>query len=142
MIEIDIPTIDPLQHEPKIFMGMSSRQILCIVPGVSLGIGLFMLTYKWSSDIAIISTGLAVGPAVCLGWLKPYNMKFEQYVKLVYFNTFVANQKRIYKTDNEQELKLVTIKDRQELENKQKEQALEEKKKKKENKNKKKGLEG
>ena len=145
MIEIDIPSIDPLQHEPKIFLGMSSRQILCIVPGIGLGMALFMLTYKWSTDIAVILTALCVVPAVCLGWVKPYNMKFEQFVKLWYFNTFVANQRRIYKSDSEQERKLVTIKEAEELEKKQKEQELVEKKKKrnKAKKNKEeKGMEG
>ena len=138
MIEIDIPSIDPIQHKPKIFLGMTSRQILCLVPGVALGAALFMLTYKMSLDIAVIAVGVAVIPSVCMGWLTPYNIKFEDYVKLVYFNNFVANQKRIYKSDNEEEMKLLTIKERQELEKKQKVQELERKKKAKslENKNK------
>lgn len=134
MIEIDIPSIDPIQHEPKIFFGMTSRQCICIVPGVALGVGLFMLTYGINQDLAIISCGLAVAPAVCLGWVSPYNMKFEQYLRLLWFNTFVSNPKRIYKTDNEQEVKLLTIKERQELEKKQKAQEIEEKKKSKKNK--------
>lgn len=142
MIEIDIPSIDPLQHEPKIFLGMSSRQILCLVPGLIVGVALFVATYQKSMDTAVVLTGLSVAPAVCFGWLKPYNMKFEQYIKLWYFNTFVANQKRIYKTDLAQEQKLLTIKEREELEKKQKEKELAEKKKNKENKKSKKGLEG
>ena len=131
MIEIDIPSIDPIQHEPKVFMGMTARQILCIVPGVGLGILFFMLTKDINQDLAVISCGLAVGPAVCLGWLKPYNMKFEQYVKLLYFNTFVANPKRIYKTDMAEEVKLPSIKERQEKEQQQKAEAFERRKSKK-----------
>ena len=135
MIEIDIPSIDPMQHEPKIFIGMTSRQCLCIVPGVGVGAALFALTHGISQDLAIILCGLAVAPAVCLGWIAPYNMKFEQYIKLLWFNTFVSNPKRIYKTDNEQESKLLTIKERQELEKQQRARDLAEKKKNK-NKNK------
>jgi hypothetical protein len=134
MIEIDIPSIDPIQHEPKIFFGMTSRQCLCITPGVIIGVTLFMLVKDLSLDLAVILLGLAVAPAVCMGWLSPYNMKFEKYVQLVWFNTFVANPKRIYKTDNEEEVKQLTIKERQEQEKKQKVQAMEKKKKEKINK--------
>lgn len=136
MIEIDIPTIDPLQHEPKIFFGMTSRQCLCIVPGVAIGVTLFMLTKSISIDVGIVLMALAVIPAACMGWLTPYNMKFEQYVKLVWFNTFVSNPKRIYKTDNEVEIKKPTIKERQELEKQNKALELEKKKKIKNQKNK------
>lgn len=129
MIEIDIPSIDPIQHEPKIFFGMTSRQCLCIVPGVLLGVGLFLLTYKTNRELAMILCAIGVGPFICLGWYAPYNMKFEQYVKLIWFNTFVSNPKRIYKTDSEQEIKLLTIKERQELEKKEQTRELEEKKK-------------
>lgn len=137
MIEIDIPSIDPIQHEPKIFLGMTSRQCLCITPGVALGAALFALFYKYSLDLAVITLGIAVIPAVCMGWCSPYNMKFEQFMKLVWFNTFVSNPKRIYKTDSEDEVKLLTIKERQELEKKNKAKSLEDKKKKKNDKSRK-----
>ena len=140
MIEIDIPSIDPIQHEPKIFFGMTTRQILCIVPGVIIGAALFALFYKSSMDIAVIALGLSVIPAVCFGWYTPYNMKFEAYLKLVYYNTFVANPKRILKTDNEEELKLMTIKERQEKEKKEKAKELENRKKKKSQASNKEGL--
>lgn len=116
MIEIDIPSIDPIQHKPKVFMGMTSRQILCIVPAVALAGSLFALTCSFSMDIAVILATICVIPAVCLGWISPYNMKFEDYAKLVYFNTFVSNPKRIYKTDSAESHKSLTIKEREELE--------------------------
>ena len=135
MIEIDIPSIDPIQHEPKVFMGMTARQILCIVPGVALGVFLFIVTRKISSDLSVISCGLAIGPAVALGWFKPYNMKFEDYVKLLYFNNFVASPKRIYKTDMAEEVKLPSMKERQEQEKKAKDDAFAKRKSKKDKKN-------
>ena len=135
MIEIDIPSIDPIQHEPKIFFGLTSRQCLCIVPGAAIGIGLFVLAYKTSLDLAVILLCLGVVPAVCMGWLTPYNMKCEQYIKLLWFNLFVSNPKRIYKTDGAEDVKQLTIKERQELEKKQKENELASKRKNK-NKNK------
>jgi len=139
MIEIDIPSIDPIQHEPKIFLGMTSRQCLCITPGVAAGVGLFVLTYNFSVDLAVILLGVAVVPAVCMGWLSPYNMKFEQYLKLLWFNTFVSNPKRIYKTDSEEDVKMLTMKERQEQEKKEKEQMLADKKKNKDKNKTKKG---
>ena len=129
MIEIDIPSIDPIQHEPKIFVGMTSRQCLCIVPGLAIGFGLAMLLKNINLDFAVIGMSLGVVPAVLLGWYTPYNMKFEQYAKLWYFNTFVANSKRIYKTDNAVEEKRLTIKELQALEKQNKEKQLDEKKK-------------
>lgn len=111
MIEIDIPAIDPIQHEPKIFVGMSGRQCLCIVPGAALAVGAYFLLGQINSDLAFFGAAAFLIPAVLMGWYKPYNMKFEQYVQLVYFNTFVANPKRIYKTDTEDERKLVTTKE-------------------------------
>lgn len=111
MIEIDIPAIDPIQHEPKIFVGLSARQCLCILPGAAAAVGTYFLFNTFSSDLAFISAISCVLVAVLMGWCKPYNMKFEQYVQLLYFNTFVANPKRIYKTDSEEERKLTTTKE-------------------------------
>ena len=111
MIEIDIPAIDPIQHEPKIFVGLSARQCLCILPGAALAVGAYFLFNTFSSDLSFISAITCVVGAVLMGWCKPYNMKFEQYLQLLYFNTFVANPKRIYKTDNEEERKLTTTKE-------------------------------
>lgn len=129
MIEIDIPSIDPIQHEPKIFLGMTSRQCLCIVPGLVAGLGLAFATFSISMDIALISLFVCIIPAVAMGWYTPYNMKCEQYLKLLYYNTFIANSKRIYKTDNEEDVKMLTIKERQEMERKERERELELKKK-------------
>ena len=123
MIEIDIPSIDPIQHEPKVFFGMTSRQILCIIPGILLGGGLFALTVNLSMETAIILLMIGVAPAVAMGWWKPYNMKCEEYLKLLYFNTFVSSPKRIYKTDSEDDPKVASLKERQaqELANKENE---------------------
>lgn len=132
MIEIDIPSIDPIQHEPKIFMGMTSRQCICVVAGVGLGALAALTLYSISLDLAMIATGLCVIPAIFMGWYTPFNMKCEQYLKLMYFNTFVANSKRIYKTDSEEDPKQLSMKERQEQEKLKKEEDLARKKQKKE----------
>ena len=136
MIEIDIPSIDPIQHEAKIFLGMTSRQSICLVPGLILGGCAFAALFSISVDIAVVGLVICVAPAVCMGWIKPYNMKFEDYVKLLYFNEFKQDKRRIYKTDSAEVVKMMTMEERQFLEKKQKEKELEEKKKKQKNKTK------
>ena len=66
-----------------------------------------------------------------MGWIKPYNMKFEDYVKLLYFNEFKQDKRRIYKTDNAEVIKMLTMEERQALEKKQKEKEMEERRKQK-----------
>ena len=135
MIEIDIPSIDPIQHEPKVFVGLTARQIIFVVPGVTLGAALFAMAFKTSTDLAIVALMITVIPAVCFGWARPYNLKFEQYLQLLYFNMFVSNPKRIYKTDSAEEKKFQTLKELEASAKNQKETALKEKKtKKKDNK--------
>lgn len=136
MIEIDIPTIDPIQHTPKVFLGLTARQIVCVIPSAAAGIAVFFALRKLNLDMATILACLCVAPGVCLGWLRPYNMKFEDFVKLWWFNSFVSEPKRIYKTDNAVNTKMLTIKERQELEKREQAKALAEKKKNKQVKNK------
>ena len=131
MIEIDIPSIDPIQHEAKIFLGMTSRQSLCLVPGLILGGAAFATLFSVSIDLAVVALVICVVPSVCMGWIKPYNMKFEDYVKLLYFNEFKQDKRRIYKTDNAEVIKMLTMEERQALEKKQKEKEMEERRKQK-----------
>lgn len=129
MIEIDIPTIDPIQHEPKIFLRMSKRQILCIVPAAILAIVsvVFLNSLNVSMDILVIVVGIIVLPAACFGWVRLYNMPFEQYLKLLIDN-YTSPQERIYKTDSAVETKMLTIKEREALEKKNKQKEIEAKK--------------
>lgn len=128
MIEIDIPSIDPIQHEPRVFLGMSARQIICIVPGVALGTVFFMLGSKQSMDLGIVLAAIPVSLAVAMGWYKRFNMKFEDYVRLWYFNNFVSCPKRIYKTDREEDPRVSSIKERQIQEREEQEAKLAKKK--------------
>ena len=131
MIEIDIPSIDPLNHEPKIFVGMTARQCKCILPGGLLAIGAFMLTKNISMDVATLASIITVTPFVLFGWLKMYNMKLEDYLKLWYYNNFVSSPERIAKTDSEEPVKTLTLKEREIIEKKKKESELQKKKDKK-----------
>lgn len=69
-------------------------------------------------DLAVVGFLLFALPAVLMGWYKPYNMKAEEYLKLVYYNNYIAYPTRILKTDDAMDVKLPTMKERQELERK------------------------
>ena len=73
---------------------------------------------SFESEIGIL------GPAWSQGQIST-----KQYVKLLWFNTFVSNPKRIYKTDTAEEIKRSTIKELQEQEQKKKAKDLADKKK-------------
>ena len=101
MLEIDIATIDPMQHQPKIFLGLTRRQCLCLVPGVAIGAVMFYLVQKkiGSIDMAFICCALALAPFILFGYVRPYNMPFEKYLKLMIQNRFINSSKRIFKTE-------------------------------------------
>lgn len=131
MIEIDIPSIDPIQHQPKVFLGMTMRQIICIIPSLAVSVGLFSLTYGISSELSMFLVLMVMIPAALVGWYRPYNMNFEDYAKLWFYNEFQSNRKRILKTDSMEEIKMLTIKEREAEERKKREKELAEKKKQK-----------
>lgn len=141
MIEVDIPSIDPIQHEPKLIFGMTMRQAICVIVGGGLGVVAYFaikgLTH--SMDVAIGAALIFLLPAVLMGWYKPYNMKAEDYLKLIYYNNFVAYPTRILKTDEAEDIKLPTLKERQEMEQKLQQAELKKKKEKAAQKNNSKG---
>ena len=131
MIEVDIPSIDPIQHEPKLIFGMTLRQAICVIVGGVGGVGAFLLMHfliPGVQDLAVMGFLLFALPAVLMGWYKPYNMKAEDYFKLVYYNTYVAYPTRILKTDDAMDVKLPTMKERQEMERKLQQAELNKKK--------------
>lgn len=128
MIEIDIPTIDPIQHRPKVFLGLDSRQIKFVVPGAIVGIGLAVLLYKFSVQLSVLSLLLFCFPAGLFAFYRPFNMNFEQYLLLMYQNEFVNSKYRVFKSDEAQEIKMQTIKERQEEEARNKKKAIDDKK--------------
>ena len=118
MIEVDIPSIDPIQHEPKLIFGMTLRQTICLIVGGGLGLGFYFLIQSLVGVMEISMLGFLIFslPAVLMGWYKPFNMKAEEYAKLVWYNNFIAYPTRILKSDGAEDVKLPTLKERQEME--------------------------
>ena len=98
MLEINLPTIDPMQAESKVVLGLSIRQILCVVPGLGLGVAGFFALKDISFDLGLVVAVIAIAPAVLMGWARPYQLKFEQYLKIFINNRFLYPPKRLYRT--------------------------------------------
>lgn len=100
MIEVNIPK--DLDHYEAKFVGpFTLRQSICIVCALPIGIFLFNLTKKsLGVDVAGFICLIPAGIAYLFGWLKPYGMKFEVFVRSVFITTVLAPSKRKYKTEN------------------------------------------
>ena len=130
MIEVDIPSIDPIQHEPKLIFGLTFRQACCVIIGGTLAVGAFLaLQFIFNvPDLSVLGFLVFALPAVLMGWYKPFNLKAEDYAKLVWYNNFVASPTRILKTDLDEDIPLPTLKQRQEMERKLQQQSIKKKK--------------
>ena len=116
MVEVDIATIDPIQHKPKIFLNMTVRQIIFVIPSVLLGVLMGFLAYKLSPDAMFPMILLGVAPGIAFGFFRPQEMELEKYLMLMYENHFKNPQKRIFKTDTEEEVKFLTMEQRRKQE--------------------------
>ena len=130
MIEVDIPSTDPIKHEHKLIFGMTLRQAICVIVGGGCGVATYCaLQFLFKvPDVAMFGFLIFALPAVLMGWYKPYNMKAEDYFKLIYYNNFIAYPTRILKTDDAADIKLPTLKERQEMERKLQQSELQKKK--------------
>lgn len=100
MIEIKIPK-EINRYEAKAIGPFTLRQLICLVICLPICVGLFMLTKPYiGPDLAGFLVLLPAAVAYLFGWYKPYGMKFEVYLKSVFVNTFLAPNKRLYKTEN------------------------------------------
>ena len=100
MIEVHIPK-DLDHYEAKFFGPFTLRQSICILIAVPLGILLFNAT---KGELGRTTAGyiclLPATIAFLFGWLKPFGMKFELFLRSVFINTVLAPSKRKYKTTN------------------------------------------
>ena len=100
MIEIKIPKeLD--NYEAKFFGPFTLRQSVCIVCALPIGVLLFNLANSYvGTNLAGFVCLIPACIAYLFGWLKPYGMKFEVFLKSVFITSFLAPSKRKYKTNN------------------------------------------
>lgn len=97
-IEREIPK-DIKKYEPKLLGPFTTRQILCLVPGLGLGVLAYLLLKNFlSSDVCLFITTFIVVPFILLGWFKPYGLPFEKFVKTVFISSVLSPPIRKYKT--------------------------------------------
>lgn len=100
MIEIKIPK-EVTKYEAKLVGPFTARQcitLLIVVPVIAL-------IYINASKVmnSTISAYLCIpvgGIGALFGWVKPYGLTFEKFLKSVFINSFIAPSERLYRTDN------------------------------------------
>lgn len=100
MIEIKIPK-EVTKFEPKLIGPFTVRQsvvLLIIVPIISI---IYMQLSKQldSTICAYLCVPIAAIGAL-FGWIKPYGLPFEKYLKSVFIGSVLAPAVRVYKTEN------------------------------------------
>ena len=99
MIEIEIPK-DIRKYESKLVGPLTTRQTICAVITCATAFCIYKVTAFLPSDFRFILVGICVTPFLLLGWVKPYGMKFEQFVSTAFVSTIISPKHRKYKTIN------------------------------------------
>lgn len=89
MVEVNIPN-NIHEYKPKFMLGLTGKQMLCIV----LTAGLILLDFKflkpYIGDLAVAVAAVPAFFAACFGWVTPYGMPFEKYLQSVLFQAVLA----------------------------------------------------
>lgn len=95
MIQRKIPR-DIGSYEPKTWGPFTTRQAICLVPAAILDIALYSFFKEIPGYYYILV--LVSLPFLLLGWVKPYGLPFEKFLKVTFINNFLAPKTRKYKT--------------------------------------------
>lgn len=100
MIEAQIPK-DIRKYESKLAGPFTLRQLICFGVGCLTA----FLVYKLSAgtigkDNAVTLCFFSAIPAVAFGWVKPYGMTLEKFLRAAVVSNFIAPKHRKYKTRN------------------------------------------
>lgn len=100
MIEIEIPK-DISKYEAKLVASFTTRQVACLVIAGAITVPTFLALGKVAPrDVCSIVVLLEAIPFVLLGWIKPYGMNFEQFIRTAFISNVLAPKKRKYVTMN------------------------------------------
>lgn len=100
MIEVNVPK-DIRSYEPTLIFMFTARQTACLALMAVFTIACYML--EKSAGVSPMEYPFFVIPAIVIfpfGWIKPYGMKFEQFIKKAYTDNFKAPTKRKYEVEN------------------------------------------
>lgn len=102
MIEIEIPK-DISKIESKMIWIFTKRQLIALIAGLAvcipayMGIGKLIPSDNSAKIFIIIILAL---PFIAFGWIKPYEMPFEQFIISIFRSLVVATKVRKYSTNN------------------------------------------
>lgn len=100
MIEIEIPN-NVSEYKPKFILNLTGRQVTSVLlTAVAIFLDFTFLEPYVGETVAII---IAIIPALCgacFGWVEPYGMTFEKYLKSVLFQAVLAPHIRKAKTNS------------------------------------------
>jgi len=100
MIEIEVPK-DITKYEAKLVASFTTRQVGCLAIAGVLAVPSFLLLRDvLPRDAATLLILIIVLPFILLGWVKPYGMNFEQFVRSAFISNVLAPKKRKYVTMN------------------------------------------
>lgn len=99
-IEKEIPK-DISKYESKLISAFTTRQVVCGVPGILLGVGTYFLLRNFiEGDLVFILAFIVALPLLLCGWYKPYGIPFEKYISIVFVSQVLAPKNRKYVTEN------------------------------------------
>lgn len=101
MIEVPIPQ-DLNEFEPKILGAVTTRQAFCIIAGAILGYTVYAIEVACGVENAVEVPLyiIPVIPCFLLGWIKPYGIKMEDFLKVAIISNFVSPCHRVYKENS------------------------------------------
>lgn len=93
MIKADVPQ-DVTEYKEQFFLGMTGRQIICVVLMIVLAVGTFLIGRNFVTiDILIYLIVFEVAPLAAVGFLNYNGMGFEKLIgQVAYF--YIGNQRR------------------------------------------------
>lgn len=98
MIEIRINK-DIGSFQPKIMGPFNGRQVVCVTIGGAAAMLTYFLTEPFlTQSSALFLTFIPASVAVLFGWIKPFGIPMERFLKSAFVSMFLAPSIRRYKT--------------------------------------------
>ncbi|MGN0673132.1 MAG: PrgI family protein [Anaerovoracaceae bacterium] len=100
MIEIKIPK-EVTKYEAKLVGPFTARQCVTLLIFVPIIAFCYInLSKVVNSTVALYICTPIGGIGALIGWIKPYGLPLEKYLKSMFINSFIAPSVRLYKTEN------------------------------------------
>lgn len=100
MIEIKIPK-EVTKYEAKLVGPFTARQCVALLIFVPMIAFCYINLSKVMNSTAALYICVPIGGLGALfGWIKPYGLPFEKYLKSMFISSFLAPTVRVYKTEN------------------------------------------